>query len=105
MPITKHNFFVHNVEKLEDTIKKAYKIAKTGRCGPVLIDIPKDVQIAKCEYKGITEECLPEMEKIIEADIEKAVSLIKNTGYFQARQMQAQMLWQINISSLRYPFL
>lgn len=49
-PITKHNFFVSNVEKLADTIRQAFVIAKSDRPGPVLIDIPKDVQIAKCEY-------------------------------------------------------
>ena len=50
LPITKHNFFVTDVEKLADTIREAYRIAASGRPGPVLIDVPKDVQIAKCEY-------------------------------------------------------
>lgn len=60
LPITKHNFFVSNVEDLADTIRKAYKIASSGRPGPVLIDVPKDVQIAKCEF---TEEGKVEPEK------------------------------------------
>ena len=51
LPITKHNYFVGNVAKLADTIREAFRIAKSGRPGPVLIDIPKDVQIAKCEYE------------------------------------------------------
>jgi len=51
LPITKHNYFVGNVEDLADTIREAFKLAKSGRPGPVLIDVPKDVQIAKCEYK------------------------------------------------------
>ncbi len=51
LPITKHNYFVGAVEDLADTIREAFKLAKSGRPGPVLIDIPKDVQIAKCEYE------------------------------------------------------
>lgn len=43
IPITKHNFIVKNIEELADTIRRAFRIAKTGRPGPVLIDIPKDV--------------------------------------------------------------
>lgn len=51
LPITKHNYFVGNVEDLADTIREAFTLAKSGRPGPVLIDVPKDVQIAKCEYQ------------------------------------------------------
>ncbi|MBR3987785.1 MAG: biosynthetic-type acetolactate synthase large subunit [Clostridia bacterium] len=51
LPITKHNYFVGNVEDLADTIRDAIRLAKSGRPGPVLIDVPKDVQIAKCEYE------------------------------------------------------
>ena len=51
LPITKHNYFVGDVEDLADTIREAFKLAKSGRPGPVLIDVPKDVQIAKCEYE------------------------------------------------------
>jgi len=50
LPITKHNFIVHNIEDLADTIREAIKIAKSGRPGPVLVDIPKDIQNAKCEF-------------------------------------------------------
>ncbi|MDE7093706.1 MAG: biosynthetic-type acetolactate synthase large subunit [Oscillospiraceae bacterium] len=50
LPITKHNFLVKSVDKLADTIREAFAIAKSGRPGPVLVDIPKDVQIAKFEY-------------------------------------------------------
>ena len=50
LPITKHNYFVGSVENLADTVREAFWLAKSGRPGPVLIDIPKDVQIAKCEY-------------------------------------------------------
>ena len=47
MPITKHNFQVENVEKLADTIRRAFFIAQSGRKGPVLIDIPKDITSAE----------------------------------------------------------
>lgn len=50
MPITKHNYIVKDVKVLEDTIREAFQIAKSGRPGPVLIDVPKDVQIALCDY-------------------------------------------------------
>ena len=50
---TKHNFLVKNVEDLAPTIFKAVKIATTGRAGPVLVDIPKDIQLAMAEYKNI----------------------------------------------------
>ena len=50
LPITKHNYFVGSVEDLADTIREAFRLAKSGRPGPVLIDVPKDVQISKCEY-------------------------------------------------------
>lgn len=50
MPITKHNFFVTEVEELADTVRKAFQIANKGRPGPVLIDIPKDVTAQKCEF-------------------------------------------------------
>ena len=50
LPITKHNYFVGSVEQLADTIREAFVLAKSGRPGPVLIDVPKDVQIAKCKY-------------------------------------------------------
>lgn len=51
LPITKHNYFVSEVENLADTIREAFVLAKSGRPGPVLIDVPKDVQIATCEYE------------------------------------------------------
>ena len=50
LPITKHNFIVKNVRDLANVIRKAFRIAMSGRKGPVLIDIPKDVTGAKCEY-------------------------------------------------------
>ena len=49
-PVVKHNFMVKDVSELEQTIKEAFLIANSGRKGPVLIDIPKDVQVNECEY-------------------------------------------------------
>lgn len=76
MPITKHNYFVNTVEELADTIREAFQIAKSGRPGPVLIDIPKDVQLAECEFvPGNAVEPFP--QKIADdSEIEKAVELI-----------------------------
>ncbi len=54
-PIVKHNFLVKDVRQLAVTIKKAFHIAKTGRPGPVLIDIPKDISNNKCKYEGYPE--------------------------------------------------
>ena len=51
MPITKHNFVVRDVNELADTVRRAFEIASSGRPGPVLIDIPKDVTAAKTEYQ------------------------------------------------------
>lgn len=50
LPITKHNYFVGSVEELADVVREAFRIAKSGRPGPVLVDIPKDVQIKKCDF-------------------------------------------------------
>ncbi len=52
LPITKHNFLVKSIDKLADTIREAFAIAKSGRPGPVLIDIPKDVQVATYPYQA-----------------------------------------------------
>ena len=60
MPITKHNYIVKDVKNLADTIRKAFVIAKSGRPGPVLIDIPKDVTANKAEYQKVKPGlCLP----------------------------------------------
>ena len=64
MPITKHNYLVTRVEKLADTIREAFYIASTGRPGPVLIDIPKDVQLAETEYMPVSGAALiPHLSK------------------------------------------
>ena len=76
LPITKHNYFVTDVNELADTIREAFQIAKSGRPGPVLIDVPKDVQIAKCEYerKGVVD--FAPLKIADDSYVEKAVELI-----------------------------
>ncbi len=51
LPITKHNYFVHKIEDLADVIRDAFRVAKSGRPGPVLVDVPKDVQVAMYDYE------------------------------------------------------
>lgn len=76
LPITKHNYFVTDVNELADTLREAFQIAKSGRPGPVLIDVPKDVQIAKCEYerKGVVD--FAPLKIADDSYVEKAVELI-----------------------------
>lgn len=76
LPITKHNYFVNDVRELADTIREAFQIAKSGRPGPVLIDVPKDVQVAECEFvKGDVVEAIPQ-DIVDDCTIDKAVELI-----------------------------
>ena len=78
MPITKHNFIVKDVTELADTIRWAFRIAKEGRPGPVLIDITKDVTAASTEYTPQKSEPIERStEYIRESDLEDAVELIK----------------------------
>lgn len=79
MPITKHGYIVKNVEELADTIRKAFEIARTGRPGPVLVDITKDVTAATCEFTPMTIEKTEPEVKYTEADIEKVVECINQS--------------------------
>lgn len=76
LPITKHNFIVKNIEDLANTIREAFKIAKSGRPGPVLVDIPKDVQQSKFEYTphDVVEKI--EQRPAKEYKIEKAAKML-----------------------------
>ena len=76
LPITKHNFIVKNIEDLADTIREAFKIAKSGRPGPVLVDIPKDVQQSRFEYTphNVVEKI--EQRPAKEYKIEKAAKML-----------------------------
>ncbi len=76
MPITKHNYIVKDVNDLADTIRKSFIIAKKGRPGPVLIDIPKDVTANKAEYHKETPKPHPASNEVSEAELDTALKLI-----------------------------
>ena len=79
MPITTHNFIVKDITKLADTIRRAFRIAKKGRPGPVLVDIPKDVTAQKTEYIKKEIEAVPrDTRRITEKDLKTAEELIRN---------------------------
>ena len=63
-PVVKHNFMVKDVSELEQTIKEAFLIANSGRKGPVLIDIPKDIQVNECEYGVAVLPKMPEKAEL-----------------------------------------
>ena len=79
MPITKHNFVVYDVKDLADTLREAFRIAQTGRKGPVLVDIPKDVTAALCEF---TPNAAPERDTYVSSldmdAIARAADIINN---------------------------
>ena len=80
LPITKYNFIVKDVGELADTIRKAFRIAKSGRPGPVLIDIPKDVtsNVTEYEYKTPEQPARAEVQ-ISQEELESALSMIRNS--------------------------
>ena len=76
MPITKHNYFVSKIEDLADTLREAFIVAKSGRPGPVLVDIPKDVQVATYEYQPqavVQKQALPILSQ---KKIDEAIALL-----------------------------
>ena len=77
MPITKHSYIVKDINVLADTIRKAFKIAREGRPGPVLVDITKDVTANVCEFETKAVEYPEKPARYTEDDIEQAISLIK----------------------------
>ena len=78
MPITKHNYIVKDVTKLAATIRKAFEIAKKGRPGPVLVDIPKDVTAQKTEYQAKEPVAVQrDTGRITEEDLQTALKLIR----------------------------
>ena len=78
MPITKHSFIVKNVEDLAPTIRRAFKIAKSGRPGPVLVDITKDVTAAETEYTYEEPAVIErKTDTIREEDVNKVIEMIK----------------------------
>ena len=100
LPITKHNYFVGTVEELAPTIREAFRLAKSGRPGPVLIDVPKDVQIAQCEYEAQPPAEKDEPYAAKDVRIEEAARIINAArrpfiyfgGGVMTAQAQAEML-------------
>ena len=78
MPITKHGFIVKDVNSLASTIRKAFKIAKSGRPGPVLVDITKDVTAAVCEFEKKAPTVVEKVSRFTEEEMKKAIELIQN---------------------------
>ena len=77
MPITKHGYIVKDVTILADTIRKAFEIARTGRPGPVLVDITKDVTANKCEYEAKAVETKVAECKYTDAELSAVAEMIK----------------------------
>lgn len=78
IPITKHNFIVKDITELADTLRLAFKIAGSGRKGPVLVDIPKDITAAKCEYTPV-KPIEQASAKISEDELKAALELIERS--------------------------
>lgn len=77
-PVVKHNFMVRDVSELQKTIKEAFAIANAGRKGPVLIDIPKNVQIDEWEYdENMEEPCMERKTECGKNDISEVLEMIK----------------------------
>ena len=80
MPITKHNYIVKQVDELADTIRSAFKIAREGRPGPVLIDVPKDVTAAMAEYSPVVIDAYePSDETVKQRALEETLKLLKQS--------------------------
>ena len=76
MPITKHGYIVKDVNILADTLRKAFHIAKSGRPGPVLVDITKDVTAASCEYTPKEPESVERAGHYTQEDLDAALEVI-----------------------------
>ncbi len=76
IPITKHNYIVKDVTKLADTIREAFYLANSGRKGPVLIDVPKDVTAAVCEYTPEQPAPIPVEIHTTAHELERAAAMI-----------------------------
>ena len=78
MPVTKHSWIVKDVNDLAQTIRYAFAIARTGRPGPVLVDVPKDVTGTECEYEPVVpDRYLPVKKRpVTEAEVDQVISMI-----------------------------
>ena len=94
LPITKHNFIVHDVNELADTIREAIRIAKSGRPGPVLVDIPKDIQQAVCDYEPASAVETTKTEGAPEDKVREAAKMIADSNrpyiYFGGGAVRAE---------------
>ena len=79
MPITKHNYTVRRVEDLANTMRAAFRIAQSGRKGPVLVDIPKDITAASCEFTPKAPELIRTVTRYNEEDVKKAAQMINES--------------------------
>ena len=80
MPITKYNFIVKDITKLADVLRRAFQIAKSGRPGPVLVDITNDVTAASCEYEAKEPVTIArQVDTITEEDLERALLMIRKS--------------------------
>lgn len=80
MPITKYNFIVKDVTKLAETMRRAFKIAQTGRPGPVLVDITKDATGNQCDYEYKEPAAIErQVDTITEEDMERALQMIRGS--------------------------
>lgn len=79
MPITKHNYIVKDITKLADTIREAIQIANSGRPGPVLIDVPKDIQTGYCDFYPRPKVNGRRISCLTDNDLSKAVKIIQSS--------------------------
>ena len=80
IPITKYSSIVKDITVLADTIRRAFMIARSGRPGPVLVDVTKDVTAAVCEYEPKTPEiCKPVTDRLTEEDLDLAAKMINES--------------------------
>lgn len=77
MPITKHGYIVKDISILADTIRKAFQIADSGRKGPVIVDITKDVTADTFEYQKVPPQPIPPVKKYTQAELEEVAGLIE----------------------------
>lgn len=82
MPITKHNFIVRSTECLADKLRRAFKIAQSGRPGPVLVDITKDATANRCEFESMKPESIKRVtETILDGDLQNAAKMLNEAKH------------------------
>lgn len=79
MPITKHNYIVKDINILAQTLRKAFAIARSGRPGPVLVDITKDVTSDSCEFERMEPETMPPVVRYTEEELQAALTLLRES--------------------------